>query len=359
MSEKEKAENLAREGNHAEAAKAAESVLAVLEATYGADHIDVIDWRGSLGNYYLAAEEPAKALATFEAVRDEFIKKGMNEDIGYLEALSSIARCHLELAEYDKAAQIQHECLDAAEIRDPLSQDLIGLHSSRLGMIYWQMGDRSQALPHYVTSLENYAKVHGDDHSQTAISRNNLGTLYMELEKYDEALPLLEKSLEITEPTLGLAHPNTIHVLNNLGELYFKREEFELALATFQRSLVATERQYGPESPETAAVLNHLGRVQTKLDHIDQATAYFGRSYDILQAKLGTDRALDPKILGLLGGTYHGLGQPNDAEVYYKRSLANYEEQRGKKHPYTREARERLAEFYNYIGRFDEAAALQ
>ncbi|MEM8952837.1 MAG: tetratricopeptide repeat protein [Verrucomicrobiota bacterium] len=359
MAEKEKAETLAREEKHEEAVLAAENVLAVLKDTYGEEHIDVMDWQGSLGNYYLAAGNFEKALPTFEAVRDAFLKKGMTDDIGYLEALSSIARCHLELADYDKAAEIQQQCLTAVKERNPPSPDLVGLHASRMGMTYWQMGDRAKALPHYITSLESYAKIHGDQHSQTAISRNNLGTLYMELGKYDEALPLLEKSLEVTEPALGFSHPNTIHVFNNLGELYYKRGDYVLALATFQRSLMATEQQYGPDSAETAAVLNHLGRVQSKLDHIDQATALFGRSYDILQSKLGNDRSLDPKVLGLLGGAYHGLGQADDAEIYYKRSLASYEEQRGAKHPYTREARERLAEFYNYLGRFDDAASLQ
>jgi tetratricopeptide (TPR) repeat protein len=359
MEQKDLTETHLKEGRPDEAVKSGEQVLASLQEVYGPDHLDVADWRGTLGNLYLTLDAPDKALPQFEKMGAYFEAHDLKNDLGYTESLSSIARCLLELADYENAAEIQKQCLASIESSTTSNSEFLALHTSRLGMIYWQMGDRSAALPYYTKSLEQYRTIHGDDHSQTAISLNNLGTLYMELSEYDKALPLLDKALPIAEATLGFDHPNTIHVLNNLGELYEKRKEYDLALTMVQRSLIATEKHFGLDSIETAAILNHVGRVQSELEHPDQATALFGRSYDILQEKLAADRADDPEILGLLGACYHGLGQANDAETYYKRSLQAYEEQRGEQHPYTRQARESLVEFYDYLGRFDDANAIR
>jgi tetratricopeptide (TPR) repeat protein len=359
MELKEKAESLALEGKSVEAATAAEEVLTALKEIYGSDNLDVADWRGTLGNLYLAADEPGKALAVFEEVRAYFEAQEMLTDTGYTESLSSIARCHLALADYEKAAELQKNCLATIEGSESPKPEFIALHAARLGMIYWEMGARAEALPEYEKSLEQYQAIHGDYHHQTAVSKSNLGTLYMELSEYDQALPLLEDALSVALSTMGPAHPHTILILNNLAELYEKRDEVDLALSMLKRSLSATEGTFGLESIETASVLNNLGRVENKLQHPDKAAAHFGQAYDLLQARLIAGQGDDPKVLGLLGTCYQGLGQPDEAEMYFKQSLAAFEEQRGEQHPYTREAREQLADFYEYLGRFDEAKALR
>lgn len=81
------------------------------------------------------------------------------------------------------------------------------------------------------------ARVLGECHPQTLISRNNLASTYQTAGDPARAIPLLEQTLAASVRVLGEDHPQTLTSRNNLAGAYTSAGDLTRATRLYEQTL--------------------------------------------------------------------------------------------------------------------------
>jgi CHAT domain-containing protein len=190
---------------------------------------------------------------------------------------------------------------------------------SKLGIIYWNTGNKSTALAYHERSLA--IKEEMLDHSDPAIadSYNNIGLIYLEDEylkaisyfnkaieiyemdeavnqtkiancysnmafanssqgNYNEALQYIDLVMYIWDVSIDGDHPNKAFTLSNKGRILENQGDLNKALYFQQEALHQYLRIYGEKHPEVANANFLIGSVYQKKEKYELAVEYFQSS---------------------------------------------------------------------------------
>ncbi len=127
-----------------------------------------------------------------------------------------------------------------------------------LAAAYESAGDLGRAIPLFEAALDDRRRVLGEDHPDTLISRNDLAAAYESAGDLGRAIPLFEAALDDRRRVLGEDHPDTVISRNDLAAAYRSAGDLGRAIPLFEATLAACARMLGDDHPLTMAVRGNL-----------------------------------------------------------------------------------------------------
>ncbi|MGI2908453.1 CHAT domain-containing protein, partial [Tolypothrix sp. VBCCA 56010] len=184
---------------------------------------------------------------------------------------------------------------------------------NNIGLVYYSLGDKQQALNFYNQSLSLKGQV--GDKAEEAATLNNIGLVYYSLGDKQQALNFYNQSLSL-KGQVGDKEGEAA-TLTNIGSVYDSLGDNQQALNYYNQSLTLM-RQVGDKQRE-AATLTGIGSVYDSLGDKQQALNYYNQSLPLMR-QVG-DKAGEASTLNNIGGVYSDLGDKQQALNYYNQSL--------------------------------------
>ncbi|MFD0209624.1 tetratricopeptide repeat protein [Streptomyces hirsutus] len=256
----------------------------------------------------------------------------------------------------DQAIHYAERSADAdARIHGPDHPDTL-VSRDNLAGTYEAAGDLTRAIPLYEATLADRERVLGPDHPDTLTSRNNLAYAHQLAGDHTRALPLHKATLADRERVLDPDHPNTLVSRNNLAGTYEAAGDHTRAIPLYEATLADTQRILGPDHPHTLGSRNNLAYAyQAAGDHTRAIPLYEATLADT-QRILGPDHPDTLTSRNNLAYAHQLAGDHTRALPLHKATLADRERVLGPDHPNTLVSRNNLA--YAYKSTEDHTRAL-
>ena len=272
----------------------------------------------NLGDVEQAAGDSAKALETFERMRELSWRMDSLNKSGA--AHNRIGRVHREAGRLDEA--LRH--LGAAMALFRLAGDHRGIASSLddTGKVHWLKGDYDLAYKQMSEALE-LRKELGDPRS-IALSLNNIGLVKQDSGVFKEAIVFFQDSLKIRREIGDIT--GLITSLNNLGTVYVDKGDQETAVNLWREGLDEAKK-IDDKLRQTYLLTNigvalyHMERFNDAVETLEQASK--------LSGELG-DRLLIGETARALGKTHALMGDHQKAREYLDMALDTFTKLRSK-----------------------------
>ncbi len=307
----QQAAELRAKGNHRDAVALLRDAASLLAQEFGPEAGVVGDATNLVGAALFQAGMYPEAAAEFEralSIRRKAVAQTLNN-------LANAVRGHGDVV---RAEQLLLEGLALQEqLRGPGDIEVAKL-STNLASLYDQRGDFARAEPMYQRALKivQTRNLRSDD-SFLAVLLTNLGLLYQNRGDLDAARPLLEQALQLRETLLS-------------GQ---------------------------PDHPQIATAAINLASNYQESGKLEAAESLYKRAFDIFARRSELDTRPVSTLSVNLAMVHLLRGEYDRAEPLYQRSLAIREKLLGATHPDTGAAQERLAVFYQVVGRRADALA--
>ena len=177
---------------------------------------------------------------------------------------------------------------------------------TRLGDLYWSLGETRAALKHYqqALSLEQGPTVEVDALLGAAVA-------HLRLDERDKALALTRKALALS--TRSGDQREQARALTTLGVAHYELEQFPEAIDSLQQAL-AYWRRLGDARGESEALM-HAGFAYSDLSEERKAMETHRQALGL--ARRVQDRRLEALILTAVGNIYSKMGQKQQALNFY------------------------------------------
>jgi tetratricopeptide (TPR) repeat protein len=187
---------------------------------------------------------------------------------------------------------------------------------------------------------------------------NSLAVVYMAWDRPAEAVPLLHEALEVGRQVWGPENRPTLNVMGNLGRAYHLLGQYDKAEPLLVQALKVKQRVLGVDKEDTLVTLRNLGQNYLKQMRFAEAEPILREHLTHLQKQPDDWRTAHAK--SLLGSALLGQKKFADAEPLLVEGYEGLKRLAAKIPPDRKvnltEARERLVQFYEAIGKPDEAA---
>ncbi|MEL6344856.1 MAG: tetratricopeptide repeat protein, partial [Myxococcota bacterium] len=219
-------------------------------------------------------------------------------------------------------AQRQQPALAIAPLHAALALDrdgrfTVGLHT-RLGRLYNDMGQTTEAVAHYTTAL-TVGREAGDRYGVGTVLVNLANLHRMQGQKtkpkayYEEALAIYREAGDRGDEG---------KVLTNLGIMSYSLGRYAEALRHYTGAL-AIHRTVGNRRSE-GRVMTNLGHLYSNMGQLKDARAHYQRALAI-HREVGNRRG-EGNLLSGLGVLYATHGQMDKARAHYQRALTTHRE---------------------------------
>ncbi|HZI26440.1 MAG TPA: CHAT domain-containing tetratricopeptide repeat protein [Chryseolinea sp.] len=213
------------------------------------------------GFLFLSQGRNDLALSKFQEAILVMEKENMQNSLEGARLLSYLGSLYLATGKY---AQAEEQLGMALSIREKLvseNSELIAASYNDLGLVY-NVRDANKALDYYEKALEIYERIHGKNHSKTAIANTNIGFTYRTLELYGDAVTNFESAIATWEKIYPQPHPTKAFILFNLGQTYSKIGDEKSTENYYALALKMYRESYGKKHPAIATVLNAIGSLK-------------------------------------------------------------------------------------------------
>ena len=194
---------------------------------------------------------------------------------------------------------------------------------------------------------------------------NSLATNYKRLGRLVEASNLFAEILESNSQKLGVEHPSTLSALNNMAGVYLRQKNFDKAQRMHNECFAIRKKVLGDEHPDTVSSMLNLAIVYQALNRFDKAEKLLESALEIQRRTLASDHPKIAESLKILGVFYHDSSLIlNDHERLERAGAALLEaiqlhtRLHGRRHPASIRTRNRLAQVYKQLQRYDEAVSI-
>jgi serine/threonine-protein kinase len=229
---------------------------------------------------------------------------------------------------------------------------------NQLALVRMERGDASGAEPLLRRAIELVTRLQGRDRPEVATALSNLAGALEHMERGDEAGPLFQESLEIRRRVLGDRHPGVVPAM--YGYAYFLRDHGRPAeAADLARQALTLRGSVLPDThPMVASLLQVLGLALGDQQRHEEAVGPLRESLELRRRALPAGAWPIASGESLLGDALVRAGRPVEAEALLVSGHQGLLAAQGPEHPRTRQAAERLARFYESVGRAADAAGV-
>uniref|UniRef100_A0A7S3VG56 Mbre TPR repeat protein n=1 Tax=Chaetoceros debilis TaxID=122233 RepID=A0A7S3VG56_9STRA len=289
----------------------------------------------------LSSTDVEKAEASVLSDRENILNIVKNETGGYGQfnvAINGLIRTWVLQLIKDAARSRLDDVVDGEYDKD------CALFHSRVGILFWRLGELESAMDMYRVELKMKVKKFGSDHLRMTYPLNNIAIVLKNQGKYEEALEYYTKALIINEKKYGRESVEVATTLNNMGGAYQEQDEYDKAIDTYNRALVIREEKLGPDHIDTAATQVNIGSLLTyqKINY-DELMETYNKVLPIFEKEYGRDSVEMAMLLGNMAVTLVFQGKFEDAMEKFQLSLAIYEKVLGMDHQDTVNTRNNIA----------------
>jgi serine/threonine protein kinase/tetratricopeptide (TPR) repeat protein len=230
---------------------------------------------------------------------------------------------------------------------------------NRLASIYYDLGQRAEALKLREETLGLCKAKLGPDHPDTLESMDSLAGSYANLGRHTEALKLQEETLAVRQAKLGADHADTLMSMNNLANRYYDLGRYAEACKLHEETLALRKAKLGPDNLDRLNSMNDLANAYSKLGRHTEALKLYEETLAIQKAKLAPDHPITLLSMNNLAFCYFASGRYAEARKLNEETLALRKAKLGFDHPDTLMSMNDLANAYLYLGQPAAALKLQ
>jgi tetratricopeptide (TPR) repeat protein len=335
-------DELERQGRFAEAMTPAREVLAIRRRAQGEGHWETISARIEGRARERIAGQPRADQSELAAVlRQQDETESLRRQGRHAEAEPLLRRM---LAVRRRILGEDHP--QTAESRDQLAVSLDGQGKY----------DETDALLRDVLAIR--LRTLGDDHPQSAESYVKLAANLDNRGKSVEAEPLHQKAMAIARRTLGEDHLDMAVFDNHLARHLDGQGKYVEAERLYRRALAIRLRAVGEEHPDTGESYNNLADNLSLQRRHAEAEPLFDRAWAIVRKAFGEDHPHSAATCNNLAMSLNDQGKYAEAEPLFRRALAIRRRTLGEDHPETAQGYNNLAYNLDDQGRYAEAEPL-
>jgi tetratricopeptide (TPR) repeat protein/CHAT domain-containing protein len=271
-----------------------------------------------------AFENSDSALFYYESSLCLLEKQNRKDGIDAAMAYDRVGWLYFNMGNYTEAEQYYLQALDIkikvlGQGYPDYSADL-----NDLGILFWEIGEYAKAESYYTEALEIERKTIGEAHPEYASSLFNLGILFSDMGEYAKAEQYYTKALAIRNEVLGDDHLDYAASLNGLGSLYYNMGEYAKSEPYYLQSIEIRKKTLGEDHPDYASGLYNIGLLYLEMEDYEKAELYYLECLEIRRKKLGDEHPDCAATLNGLGNLYLGLGEFSKAERYFLQSSEIY-----------------------------------
>ncbi len=242
-----------------------------------------------------------RSLNYYRKAYDEFIKLGENQEIG--NCALRLGNIYYELGDFSEAYFFYMQSLNAYE----KSGNSLGIAKmeNNLGIVSHEVGKLDEAERHYLTAYGIYQEL--GTLSDQCRSLNNIGLILFDRQNYDSALVYFKEGIDLlAEYSAGTETDQYIlsSLYNNMALVYSDMKEYKRALTSLKKALVLAGK--ADDLYNIGSIYTNLGSIYGKLDRQDSALYYLHHSLKI--AKDMQFRSLELEVYDELSSLHAGLG---------------------------------------------------
>jgi len=209
-----------------------------------------------------------------------------------------------------------------------------------------------EQIRHYRTTVEQYKRRFGEEHSSTADRYHTLGVTQDNLGDFNSALESQQRALDIQRKLFGEDHSSTADSYRELGITQHKLGDFNSALESKQRALDIWRKLFGEDHSSTADSYYSLGVTQYELGDLKSALESKQCALNIRRKLFGEDHTCTAESYYSLGINQHELGDFNSALESHQRALEIRCKLFGEDHSSTADSHHSLAVTHYDLGDF-------
>ncbi|KAI1660184.1 FabD/lysophospholipase-like protein [Daldinia decipiens] len=180
-------------------------------------------------------------------------------------ALTAYAAVHIEMGEYERAAETLRVNLRIFDAFHPGEDKLATQTALAIALFY--MMQTKEARDILIDAAQEVERRYGASHPKTLETLSNLAILQITEMEYEEAEKRLKYVLEMEKKIFGPGYMGRAYTFHNLAMVYFYQDKFKIALEYFLAAR-SISRSYVTSCDETEKVLlnisadpaMHLGR---------------------------------------------------------------------------------------------------
>jgi len=247
----------------------------------------------------------------------------------------------------DLQAGLAHRKESLAILRtlEPPDEHGLGEAVSAMGGYLHDMARFEEAERYYREALALHVRL--GDESEARGNRLWLGLLYKDMGRYDEAEVLLRAVTEEFEAIYGVEDQAMAFPYLSLAKLYADATRPEEALVRCRSAIRLYVDQYGEDHEVTSEPMTLKGRILIQQKRYEEAERALRKAFKTREAVFPRANWERAKTATLLGAALAGLGRFEEAEPLLLENYPFIRENRGPCHRRTREAIERIIDYYN------------
>ena len=321
----------------------------------GKEHPDYLTTLSNIASNYSDIGDYNKALElNLECLK---IKEKVfgKENPSYLITIGNLSANYSNLGNFSKALELNLECLKIKEkILGKESPDYL-LTLGNIAYNYSDLGDYNKALELNLECLKIKEKIFGKENPAYLTTLGNIASNFSHLGDYNKALELNLECLKIKEKVIGKENPSYLITIGNLAVNYSDLGNFSRALEVNLECLKIKEKMFGKEHPD---YLLTLGNSATNYSDLGNYAKSIELNLECLKKTEKIYGKLHPYYLSTLNNlslNYVKLDDLQKALVLSIECLISKEKTIGKEHPDYLLTLSNLAAIYNDLGQYNLA----
>ena len=182
---------------------------------------------------------------------------------------------------------------------------------STLGVTLKRQGRLAEAEPYYLSALETFREIMGEDDMRVAGALHNLASLLLDQKKFEQAIPYSERAVQVLS---GLLPPDDLWVVlprDKLGSLYFESGRHAEAEEIFLLNLPHQREVQRVVVPYTLTKLGHCAAARGDHDGAEKLFHEALEAFDTIHGEGHPDRS---RTLGKLIELYELQGRTEEAD---------------------------------------------
>jgi CHAT domain-containing protein len=307
-------------GNHLEAIRLQEELLALRTKVQGADHWETVDQKWNLMFLKILVALPREKRTTLNKAFE-----GMVVAADRLEKQAQFASAMPFLQEGLKCCQ---------EILGENSPKTIAAYGKIAFNLHYQ-GKYTEGMPFFQKALDIAREIFGENHPYTAKGYNNMALSFSAQGNLAEAHAFLMKSLDIDRRVHGESHLSTAQGYANLAGILDQQGKYAEAALLYRYALSI---YYIVKHENHLHMAFFYNNAAVNLDHLrkyDEAALLYQNALDVYRGLKIGDHPNAALTYSNLAFNLDAQGQYAKAAPFHRKSLDIYRKHLGENHPHT------------------------
>lgn len=243
-------------------------------------------------------------------------------------SLRGVASLAARAGELDRAESLYIHSQEILEANpEPTNLDLVLTLKGLADLCYGRAGQDGgvyylDAIAYYERAIPMADEVLGQTDPDLWRMLSRLGRVYYLLGQYGKAVSNLERAVAAGAKSLGPSHPGTAETRLTLAAAYIKIGLYRDAESASRWACADREAAYGSDHPSVAQALKTMAYCQRCQGKFPEAEASFGRAIDILRKPSNMNFRYMAECLDGLAGSCSMQGKYAEAEGFYLEALA-------------------------------------